>query len=272
MKKWSLILWFAAIVGAALIFTACGEDDDGGGGETFTDVTSDYTLKASEATDAAADASGLVIASALKSNSTGDVTIILTGTVKTGYQAIAVADDDDNDDNTPPTATVTPGNSVSDWNNIWGEPGDSAEPGVYGAAYISGMITQSIAAGTVAVRQKNEALRLFGGKELLQSDPTAPVVQYNDSPTIWIPAAGATGTPTRWKAYVNDSTNVPYLTEAPFGILIWDGGTADPKFSNKTATLEVESATISVVDSKYTAAKKDLLAKYIIDYSAVVFE
>jgi hypothetical protein len=59
MKKWSLILWFAAIVGAAFIFTACDEDDSDKS-DAFTDVTGNFILRGEILTGfTAADTFGL---------------------------------------------------------------------------------------------------------------------------------------------------------------------------------------------------------------------
>jgi hypothetical protein len=276
MKKWSLILWFAAIVGAASIFMACGEDDSDEG-ETFTDVTGLYTLKASEATDAGTDASGLTIASAKKSNSTENVTIVLTGTVKEGYRATATVSGG--------TSTVALGGSLgTDWTNTWGsaEVLFGAEPGVYGAAYIDGIITQPIVnAGTLAIKQTNEAFRVYSGSSsapYAATAPTATVVPPSPHSgfvpkALWVPYVGSTGVSVRWKAYVNGDTGAPTQGVEPFGILIWDGGTATPKYS-RVATLEIETTNLSGTVSgggSFSAAVKDVLATYIIDYSGVVF-
>jgi hypothetical protein len=155
---------------------------------------------------------------------------------------------------------------------MWGSPTTlaGAEPGVYGAAYIDGLITRPIAAQTVAIRQTNEALRLYAGYEdTATSKPTAPVVPSSGYvPTaLWIP--GREDTPVRWKAYVDGSTKEADLSAGPFGVLLWDGGTEIPPYSNKTAILEVETITIAADGS---ATVGDLLARYIIDYSGVEFD
>jgi hypothetical protein len=270
MKKWSLILWFAAIVGAAFIVTACGEDDSEEG-ETFTDVSNYYALvKGEGSTDV--DTSGLEIASALRNTSTGDVTIVLKGELPASYQAVAAQ-------NAGGSVSVALGDSIANDGNwtdaVWGYPGSlSADPGVYGAVYIDGLITRSIVlAGTVAIKQTNEALRLYGkAGDLLSAEPQAPVVPGGASGNIWIPDAGSEGIPTKWKVYINATTQAPNLGTDPFGVLIWNGG--DAEYSSKLATLEVEKATISGTyesGSTATATVGKLLEKYIIDYSEVVF-
>jgi hypothetical protein len=145
-----------------------------------------------------------------------------------------------------------------DWTNTWGDADAlaGAEPGVYGAAYISGIITQPIVdAGTLAIRQTNQALRVYSGGSgdpYAASEPKAPVVPPNPHSgfvpdALWVPAVGAAGVPVRWKAYVNGTTKAPDQGVAPFGILIWDGGTADPEYPGKTtATLEVNKAVVTV--------------------------
>jgi hypothetical protein len=273
MKKWSLILWFAAIVGAAFIFTACDGDDSDDEGDAFTDVTGDYILKGGEASTTA-DESGVSIASALKSNSTGDITIVLTGKVKADYLAVATkspyAD-------AGSKSTVTLGGSLGvDWTDaVWGTASalTGAEPGVYGAVYIDGLITLPIVnAGTIAIKQTNEALRLYAGvTDLVDDKPDAPLVPSVPwTGNIWIPDVGVDDTPLKWKAYVDATSKAPNLATGPFGVLLWDGGTEIPPYSNKIATLEVETVTID--EGGTTATQKDLLARYIIDYSGVEFD
>jgi hypothetical protein len=269
MKKWSLILWFAVIVGAAFIFTACeGDDSDDGAGETFTDVSIYYSLKSGEG-ETDPDESGLEIASALKSSSTGDVTIVLAGTVKPDYIVAAVA-------RSGTLSTVILSDTLSkatDWTDkVWRTADDvaGAEPGDYGAVYISNLITDPIAAGTVAIKQTNEALRLYKSRpEILDDAPDAPLVP--DAPNIWIPEAGEDGTPVKWKVYVDNATNkAPKLETGAFGVLIWNGGDLSAPYSNKQAVLEIETASIGA-DGTVTLGD-GLFQRYIIDYSGVKFD
>jgi hypothetical protein len=134
--------------------------------------------------------------------------------------------------------------------------------------YIDGLITdETIAAGTLAGKQTNEALRLYTGATdfLLSESPLAPLVNANN---IWIPTDTQTGTPIKWKAYVGDNGE-PNLTADPAGFLIWDGGTGTPTplYPNRIITYELTKITIT----DGIAVVDNVQASYIIDYSGVTF-
>jgi hypothetical protein len=149
-----------------------------------------------------------------------------------------------------------------------------AEPGFYGAAYISGIITEPIAAGTLAIKQTNEALRLYKGRtgsDIVTEKPSKPPVP--SAANIWIPAADANDTPFKWKVYVDASSKAPKLDSGAFGVLLWDGGasgTSSAPYSNKKAVLEVESASFDADD--VADVDDGLFRRYIIDYSGVKFD
>jgi hypothetical protein len=269
MKNMSLIFGIAVLACTAFIFLACPTDADDDGGDDFTPVEG-VSLKNGGSFTAGTDSSGLKIASAKKSNSTGEVTIVLAGAVGTAYQAIAAIPETSGG-----TTTVTLGsnstfqaNFVPDFTPFGQGTGAAAgaAAGVYAPVYIDGLITADAlaAAGTLAGRQTNEALRFYTGirEQLLPVSPSVPVVRSTD---IWVPAAGSQGIPTKCKAYV-DENNAPNFTSEPWGFLIWNGGTGTT-YSDRKITYELSKITIA----GGSASVDSLLTRYIIDYSGVTF-
>jgi hypothetical protein len=267
MKNRSLIFGFVALACAAFVFFGCPTEADDNGGDDFTPLEG-LSLKNGGSFTAGDDTSGLRIASAKKSNSTGEVTIVLTGAVGTAYQAVAAVPAGGG------TTTVTLGadstfqaNFVPDFTPFaqGASAANGAAAGVYAPVYIDGLITaDAIAAGTLAGRQTNEALRFYTGiiDELLPDSPTAPVVNGTN---IWVPSGSQTGAPTKWKAYV-DENNVPNFTLEPSGFLIWNGGTGTA-YPDRKITYELSKITIA----GGSATVDNLLTRYIIDYSEVTF-
>jgi hypothetical protein len=277
MKMRSLIFGLAMFVCMALIFNGCEQEaDDDGGGETSVDISKLFALRNGESapTNAAADTSGLKIASVRKSSS-GDVTIVLTGAIRPDYQAVVTAGA------SGAKSSVALGSKLSDtttdWKSVWGDGNflAGAEPGIYGATYILGLIPYDIDdVAPVAIRQTNEALRLYKGATETHvspdAKPTKPTIPHAGN--IWIPGTDVTDTPVKWKVYVdgNDITK-PNQKAEPFGVLLWNGGSGTTKYPSKIATLEIAKATISGTGATATATVGETLARYIIDYSGVTF-
>jgi cytoskeletal protein CcmA (bactofilin family) len=265
MKKF--LFGMAALLSVSLIFLGCPtEADDDDKGDISVDLSNWFSLKNGENAGLDKDTSGLEIASVSKSSS-GDVTIVLEGTISPNYQAVVTAGTG-KDKSKVNLGAVLSDAAKTDWLRVWGTDTAlaGAEPGIYGAAYIANLITDNtIADGPVAIRQTNEALRLYAGVvDLVPVDkkPAAPVVP--PTANIWIPGAESTDMPVKWKVYNSMTTD---LKAEPFGVLIWNGG-PDTKYFSKTATLEIAKAAVSGTGATVESV---LLAKYIIDYSRVKF-
>jgi hypothetical protein len=80
MKMRRLIFGMAAMVSVSLFLLGCPTDsDDGGGGDTFTDLTAKYPK--TDSSDINGYSNSLTIDSVLQNDSTGVVTITLSGTI-----------------------------------------------------------------------------------------------------------------------------------------------------------------------------------------------
>ena len=224
------------------------------------DVKAAYSLKASEASNAGPNGSGLNIASATK-DGTGKVTIKLDGTVLAAYTS----------------TTINYGVSTdgASWDsNWWGSSTDfDSAPGTYVAVYINGLFPagtanpkNGAANKVLAVRQTNQALRFYtGGGNLLDSKPNKPVVaDQSNSKTIWIPpATTTTEAPVRWRLYGKEATQGIIKEGDTFGLLIWNG-TLTPK----TAELEIAGYSAFSADATLT---DNTTRTFVVDYSGVNF-
>jgi hypothetical protein len=229
------------------------------------DVLTAYSLKASEAAEASAAASGITLDSAEKLNEV--VTLKLGGTVGAAYRATA----------TSSTSPYTVGANFEPSAGFWGDSHEESQDnrlirpalGVYTPVYIHGIFTTGTSSTRIlAIKQTNQALRFYQqGIGLLAGNPTSPVAaDQGNLQTIFIPSN--TASPVRWRLYGENVAQGQIADGGTFGILIWNGGTGTT-YSPKTATIDIAQYQSYVTNATLTAGGYQ--AKIIIDYSDVTW-
>ncbi|MDR1230048.1 MAG: hypothetical protein LBK61_01465 [Spirochaetaceae bacterium] len=220
---------------------------------TETDVASSYSLRVSEAADAAEVGSdfGVNIASVKKNAATNTVTIKLGGTFggKWIYDGKG----------TTVNATTEAGGK---WNKTtWGPASDAEnmQPlvGKYGAVYIKGFSSDALA--NVAIEGINPALVFYTGLTAIPlSDAKlgAPVTN-NTFPNIYLDGDASQ----RWVLYDSLAVN------KAFGIMLFSGAT------DKTVTLDIDQYTGSTTGATKvtTGADGGDILNVVIDYADVLF-
>jgi hypothetical protein len=208
---------------------------------TETDVTANYTLKVSDAENAADDeASGLTLVSAKRNNATNAVTIKLGGTFNAAYLYTV------NNEH-----TGTPGGS---WvGGPWANSGSQAAAGKYGAVFIEGFSPGNTAMTNVGVQTKPyPALGYYKGGGTFPENPfTGPTIEAGN---MYLAPSGDNHQ--KWKLFTTQ-----LRVNEIFGVLLYDGAAA------KTVTIDFDQ-----YDGATDAATKtgDILT-VTIDYTDVVW-
>jgi hypothetical protein len=225
-------IWDAGVNGA-----------DALGWRQLQDVSDDYSLVASEATEAAAiESSVMSIASALKNVNTGAVTIKLSGEFEP--ESVYTAKDG--------AADVMGAN----WDtNCW-QDGTHSTPtaGNYVGVYISGLFPEELV-DNIAIEFNPYPGLVFYTDGMAESPvlKTEPLTQPATGSHLYLPGLQ------RWRLYEHN-TNLSESSGANFGLLLYSGAT------DKIVKLHIEEA----ADYDVTATRTDVLT-VIIDYSDVGF-
>ena len=218
----------------------------------LVNVGSAYSLKASEASDANPDTSGLTIASATD-DGTG-VTITLGWTVEATYVYAA-----DGATAYPDTDPAPNFKGKDTWIGASNKPKPAA--GKYTAVYIQGLFPAAVGSDKIiALKNTNQALRFFTDNGQTTTDALTSPTTSNET-ALYLPTDTATP-PVRWRVYDTGAIK----SGETLGLLIWNGnGTVTPL----TATLEIQEWAEYANDKG--AATDGYSAKVIIDYSNVTF-
>jgi hypothetical protein len=242
MKNRSLIFGIVVLVCSALVFSGCEQEADDDGGGAFTDITADNLYLKTDSSKINGYSNSLTIDSVIRDNSTGVVTITLSGTI---VDVRATGGD----------YSISDTSSDAFWQENYNYDGTFIPaPGNYGAFVFDGAFPDDAATAskTLAVKTTNDALRYY--KDATNNANTAlekPVTQNPGS--IYIPESSAA---TRWRLWSTGAIpNSDWLS-----VLLWSG--ADPK----RIELEIQEFASYSVDSTYT-----VLSKIVIDYSKVTF-
>jgi hypothetical protein len=215
--------------------------------QTALDVHQSYILKESEAANADAAESGLILDSALKNTATGLVTIKLRGTFEPEYlyTGHGIKGVDGNYDN-------------STWDDDTWTDGTNYRPatGKYGAVYINGFFPQAKTNVGIQIRPYPALVFYTGGSELLQAAATAGPT--TNSANLYVAASGDNHQ--KWKLYTQeaDTNRDPARS---FGVLLFsEAGT-------KTVTLDIDEWAGNTTES----GKVGDLLNVTIDYTDVIF-
>jgi hypothetical protein len=243
-------------------------------------VTHNYSLSPGDMGEGAEDA-GLTISSAIRDHA-GVVTIKLTGTVKGEYTLKA-------EGTGPGSITYEEGYKFrgEDYWGIHTPPkytGAAATaapaPGSYAVVRIKGLYNDDPDQRVMALKQTNQAYRIYQydqtyqidgtGGTLLASPSTGPKTRPNNNePILWVPAASDTkDAPIEWvlgTLRVRDSTSTLSLP-------IWDGGTEAGLSPYTPRTAKLEIAEYDNYADGSTPKAGGYKATFIIDYSDVEFE
>jgi hypothetical protein len=222
--------------------------------EAFTN-TNAYTLKATSASDAAADASGLTIAYARKATVSGKTYIKLGGAIAAAHQLVS-------------NGTEVTTNAFTNWDtNEWGNgPGSTYVPaaGKYKAVALNGLFPAETS--NVAIKNSNFAFHYYDGSGsynfLTTTAPTAPQIREqaggtaleNPPADVYLPT-DLTIKPFKWKLYSS-----AFTAGETFSLLIWS------EAPDKTVTLDIDQYGSFAVSGAPTK-----LATVVIDYSGVTW-
>jgi hypothetical protein len=236
------------------------------------DVSSDYALGTYVGSDSSA--SGLTI-SATK-NSTGAVTVYLTGTLDPEY--VYTADGIDHYPRTdPPSGAGSKFLGQGFWIGVGQTVGGPLVPtaGKYAQIGIKGLYTGlNVAGKVVAVKQSNHALRFFSGYvgvDAVTSVVGIPITLPKDDDYAganYIPADANT-LPVRWR--VSNTGEVKSDQTQTSTFIIWNGGDGTTQYTTPTtATFEL-TARASYMNDAPEATPPDDIGTVTVDYSGVIF-
>jgi hypothetical protein len=229
------------VAAGTYIWDAAAGGADAAGWKELQVVTEAYALKEGDGADAAAAASGISIASALKNTSTNTVTLKLTGEYKAEYLYYGDG------------KIATAAKAGTKWDTaMWGDgttDNNTPPAGQYGAVYVSGFFpAQATADVAIQIKPYPGIVFYTGGAfdkgEALTEPETANPCNY---------VAAVESDTQRWKKWNSMPAN------EIFGVILYSGA------ANKTVKLDIDSAWVSAT------SKTDLL-NVVIDYSAVTYE